>query len=319
MLPYADAPEAGKRSFPVVNVLLILLNIAVFVHELQLGSDGAQSFILKWGFVPADFWAGTGLLTLVTALFLHAGLLHIGGNMLFLWVFGDNVEDQLGHLTYLAFYLISGMIASIGFAVVVPHTTDPLIGASGAIAGVLGGYILLYPRAIVRTLLTFGPLITLGSVAAVIVIGFWFLLQVFDSFVSIFAVSSEGQTSVAFVAHVTGFIFGLIATGLIRQTRGQQVTHWNRERWFSRSFRNWVLLAIAITLLGALGRLIVGSYGSLFQMAAGGALVAIALLDGFQRLGGSQGLIGTAPRANKLIAVLQILAAISLASAMVGG
>ncbi|HET7036645.1 MAG TPA: rhomboid family intramembrane serine protease [Thermomicrobiaceae bacterium] len=319
MLPYADEPEVTRRAFPIVNVVLIALNVIVFIYELELGQAGAERFILRWGFIPADFWAGAGLLTIVTALFIHAGLLHIGGNLLYLWVFGDNVEDQLGHVTYLIFYLLAGIVGNIGFAVAFSHTGQPLIGASGAIAGVLGGYLLLYPRAIVRTVLTFGPFITLGGVAAVIVIGFWFVLQVIESLVSVLAVSpSAGESGVAFFAHVSGFIFGLIATGVIREARDQQLTHWHRERWWSRSFRNWALLALVATVVGIAGQLIIGHTGEVVRTVAGGVLVAIALLDGIGRLRGNPALLGTVPRTHKLIAILQILAALSLAGAVIG-
>jgi membrane associated rhomboid family serine protease len=321
VLPYADDPQVRSRRFPFVNDLLILINIGVFGHELQLSSAQANQFVEKWGFTPAQFWAGHHLITLVTAMFLHGGLMHIAGNMLFLWIFGDNVEDQLGHLTYLAFYLIGGIFASLFFAVVFSSSTDPLIGASGAIAAVLGGYILLYPRSIVRSILIFGPFLAAGGVAAAIMIGVWFLMQVFYSLSSINLLStSSAQSDVAFVAHVGGFAFGLVVTWLIRRERGQEVVHWEQRQWWNRAFRNWVLLIIGLSILGGAGQLAVDrgsiSAGS-FHLALGVLVVAIAAVDGFERLKGRSGLLGSGSGSSRVLAVLQIIAAVSVAGTLV--
>ncbi len=316
MLPYADEPQPRARRFPVVTVAIIAVNVLVFLYELSLGQSGAERFSVRWGFSPVDFWAGRNLETLLTAIFLHGGLLHIVGNMLFLWIFGDNVEDQLGHLTYLIVYLLAGIVASIAFAVAFPDERGPLVGASGAIAGVLGGYILLYPRAMVRTLLFFGPFLTLGRVAALFLIGFWFLLQVLQSIASLYPTAPRQGEQVAFVAHVGGFIFGLIVTGAIREARDQQVSYWRGRGWWSRSFRNWLLLVVGITALVLVSQALVASNavvaGRLLQVAIGAGIVAIALLDGIARLRGHRGLLGTGPRTNRIAAILQILAALSL-------
>ncbi|HUY99065.1 MAG TPA: rhomboid family intramembrane serine protease [Thermomicrobiaceae bacterium] len=319
MLPYADEPQPQARSFPYVTIGIILVCIAVFAHEVALGQAGAEAFSARWGFTPADFWAGRNLVTLVTALFLHAGLLHIAGNLIFLWVFGDNVEDQLGHVTYLLVYLGSGIVASVTFAIAFPHTSDPLVGASGAIAGVLGGYLLLFPRAMVRTLLAFVPFVTVGRVAAVILIGFWFLLQLIEGAASVLPVAPSSD--VAFLAHVGGFMVGLIATGVIREARDQEVSHWIGGRdWWSRSFRNWLLLAIGITLVAGLGGVALHGAGgltaSLVRSAAGGGVIAVALLDGVARLFGRRALLGSGPHANRFVAVLQIVAALALGAAL---
>lgn len=315
MLPYEDQPQPEKRSTPFVTILLILINIAVFVYELSLGQAGAESFSLRWGFVPSEFWSGQDLHTLITAQFLHGGLLHIAGNMIFLWVFGDNVEDQLGHWTYLFFYLAAGVVASITFAVAFPDANDPLVGASGAIAGVLGGYLLLFPRAVVRAVLSFGPFITIGTVAAVIMIGFWFLLQVIQSVVALLPMAP--QSNVAFLAHVGGFVFGLVTTGLIRQARGQEVVHDDNRPWWSASFRNWVLLSIVVTLLVLGSQVILGGglSGQIVRFVIGATVVSLAFLDGVARLTGRSGLLGS-PRANKGVALLQIFAALSLAATL---
>lgn len=317
MLPYADEPQPAARRFPIVTIGIILVSVAVFAYELSLGQTGAEAFTARWGFTPADFWAGRGLLTLITALFLHGGLLHILGNMIFLWVFGDNVEDQLGHWTYLLFYIVSGIIASITFALAFPHSTTPLVGASGAIAGVLAGYLLLFPRAMVRTVLTFGPFVTVGRVAAVILIGFWFLLQLIESAVSILPVAAA--TDVAFVAHVGGFVFGFVATGVIREVRDQGLGVWSGRAWWSRSFRNWLLLSIGLTILLGVAALLLrggGLAGQLLRLALGAGMSALAMLDGIARLLGARSILGGGPRANRLLAALQILAALSLAASL---
>lgn len=319
MLPYADDPRVRSRQFPFINNLLILINIGVFGHELRLNQVQLNRFIYKWGFIPAQFWHGHHPVTLVTATFLHAGLLHIAGNLLFLWIFGDNVEDQLGHFTYLGFYLVGGAVASLFFAIVFSGMTDPLIGASGAIAAVLGGYILLYPRSVVRSILIFGPFLAVGSVAAAIMIGIWFLMQVFYSLVSIHVLNMAAQSDVAFVAHVGGFAFGIVVTWLIRRDRGQEVIHWDRRPWWNRSFRNWVLLIIVLSLLGGAGQLAVDR-GSLtanaFHLMLGGLVVAVAAIDGFERLKGHSGLLG-APRSSRILAIIQIIAAVAVAGTLV--
>lgn len=321
MLPYADEPQPSARRFPAVTLAIIAVCIAVFAQEVSLGPEEVQAFGERWGFIPDEFWAGRGLVTLVTSLFLHGGLLHIAGNMLFLWVFGDNVEDQLGHGTFALFYLASGVVANIVFAVAFPDSIQPLVGASGAIAGVLAAYLLLFPRAMVRTLLAFGPFITLGRVSAAILIGFWFLLQVIQGAISVLPIAPGSD--VAFLAHVGGFVFGLIATGTIREVRDQSLGDWSGRRWWSRSFRNWLLVAVVVTVLLAGSQLLLAggeaATGTLARLTVGAGVVALALLDGVARLLGRRGILGTGPRTNKLVALAQILAALGLAGTMFTG
>lgn len=319
MLPYADDPRVRTRRFPIVNILIILANIVVFVHELQLNNAQINQFVDKWGFTPTQFWHGQHPVTLVTAIFLHAGLLHIAGNMLFLWIFGDNVEDQLGHVTYLAFYLAGGIAASLFYAVMFSGTSAPLIGASGAIAAVLGGYILLYPRSIVRSILIFGPFLATGGVAAVILIGVWFLMQVFYSLSSVSILNTGAQSDVAFVAHVGGFAFGLIVTWLVRRERGQEIIHWDRRQWWSRAFRNWVLLIVGLSVLAGAGQLAVDRdtiTAGTFHAGLAAVVVTIAVLDGIERLRGRRGLLGGS-EPSRLLAIIQIIAAISVAGTLV--
>ena len=320
MLPFADDPQVRSPRFPIITILLILINIVVFGYEVSLGEAGINRFVNRWGFTPADFWHGQHLITIVTAIFLHGGLLHIAGNMLFLWIFGDNVEDQLGHFTYLVFYLIGGIFASLVFAVVFAGSHDPLVGASGAIAAVLGGYILLYPRSIVRALLIFGPFLAVGGVAAFILIGLWFALQVVDSLGSISLIGTQAESNVAFFAHVAGFLFGLVVTWLIRERRQQEVVHWDHRPWWNRAFRNWVLLILLLSALGLAGREAVdaGSISSTaFRLGLGVLVVAIAVVDGIERLKGRTGLLGSGPHSSRLLAILQIVAAILAAAALV--
>ena len=225
MIPLSDAP-GRRRSFPAVNILLILINIAVFVHELSLGS-GLNRFFTDYGVVPAAIASGHPLsptapspiyITLLTSQFIHGGFLHIAGNMIFLWVFGDNVEDYMGHAGYLLFYLISGVIAGLGQVLADPSSTVPGIGASGAIAGVLAGYRVLFPRASVRTLLFLGPFIVMPRLSAFLLIGFWFLLQVISAFVEL-TVTAAASGGVAFFAHVGGFLFGLAVVAVWKSLR----------------------------------------------------------------------------------------------------
>jgi membrane associated rhomboid family serine protease len=320
VLPFADDPQVRSPRFPIITILLILINIVVFAYEVSLGEAGINRFVVRWGFTPADFWNGQHPITLITAIFLHGGLLHIAGNMLFLWIFGDNVEDQLGHVTYLAFYLVGGVFASLIFAIVFAGAHDPLVGASGAIAAVLGGYILLYPRSIVRALLIFGPFLAVGGVAAFILIGLWFALQVVDSLSSISVVSTEAESNVAFFAHVAGFLYGLVVTWFIRERRQQKVVHWDHRPWWNRVFRNWVLLILLLSALGLAGQQAVdtGSISSAaFRIGLSVLVVVIAAYDGIERLKGRSGLLGSGPHSSRLLAILQIVAAISAAAALV--
>lgn len=215
MLPLKD--DQPRYSTPVVNYLLIAANVAVFLFQATMSPRMADQFARVYGMVPqhlALFLSGSSRYTLpdvvipfFTSMFLHAGLEHVAGNMLFLWIFGDNVEDYLGHFSYLVFYLLSGLLAMMTQVVVYPHSTIPTVGASGAIAGVLGAYFLLYPRA--RVLTWFFVFVI--YIPAWFVLGEWFVLQ----FLSGAEMLSMGRTSrdvggVAFWAHIGGFISGMI-------------------------------------------------------------------------------------------------------------
>ncbi|MEO7908496.1 MAG: rhomboid family intramembrane serine protease [Roseiflexaceae bacterium] len=204
MLPIGD-DNSDRKTIPFVNYALIAINVLVFVLlELPQGQN-LDAFLTRWGAVPAQIMAGNGLITLITSMFLHGGWLHLGSNMLFLWIFGDNVEDAFGHGLYLLFYLLCGIVASFAHILVDTASTIPGVGASGAIAGVLAAYIVLFGARPVRVLMQG----VLTNVPSYVMIGLWFVTQL----VSGFGGQSDG---VAYWAHIGGFIAGLVLTFLLR-------------------------------------------------------------------------------------------------------
>jgi membrane associated rhomboid family serine protease len=209
MLPIGD-DNSTRKTFPFVTYALIAVNVVFFLIELA----GGDAFIMKWAFIPSRFLANPlgDFLTLFTAMFMHAGWVHLGGNMLYLWIFGDNVEDRFGHLKFLIFYLICGLVAT--FAQLIFNTTSdvPNLGASGAIAGVLGAYIILFPQGKIRVL--FGTQVV--QMSALIVIGIWIVLQFFSGIGSITSADTGG---VAYMAHIGGFASGILLTFLFRGNR----------------------------------------------------------------------------------------------------
>jgi membrane associated rhomboid family serine protease len=216
MFPIGD-DDSSRRTVPIVTYGLIALNVLFFFVELS----GGDAFLEKWAFVPSRFLANPAAdsLTLFTSMFMHAGWLHLGGNMLYLWIFGDNVEDRFGQATFIAFYLICGLAATfaqLGFSL---GSHVPNLGASGAIAGVLGAYILLFPQGRVRVLQ--GQRVI--QVPALIVIGLWIVLQLFSG---IGSVASSAQTGgVAYMAHIGGFLAGVALTFVLRGSRAAQATY----------------------------------------------------------------------------------------------
>jgi membrane associated rhomboid family serine protease len=221
MIPLSDDPP--RRVVPIITIGLIAVNVLVFLYELSLGGR-LQGFIQAFGAVPAEIASGRDFappaplgnvyLTLFTSMFLHGGWLHLGSNMLYLWVFGDNVEDALGHLGYLVFYLACGLCAGLAQIAISPTSTVPSVGASGAIAGVLGAYLVWFPSAGVRTLLILGPFITLQRVSAVLLIGFWFIMQLISGIGQLGIADETG--GVAFWAHIGGFVVGALIALLLR-------------------------------------------------------------------------------------------------------
>ncbi len=218
MIPVADSVRT--RRTPYVNISLILISIGVFIYELTLSTADLNQFFVDYGVVPNDIdaWVSdpSGIeepLTIATAAFVHGGWLHLGFNMLFLWVFGDNIEDALGHLPYLAFYLLAAAGAAALQVVTDTGSVIPMVGASGAIAGVLGAYLVLYPRATVAVLMPFFFFIPL-PVPAFALLVFWFVLQLFAGIASIG--TSEVSEGIAVWAHVGGFVTGLALILLLR-------------------------------------------------------------------------------------------------------
>ena len=215
MLPLAD--HNPRRTTPFVNVLLIVVNVLMFFWELSLGA-AIQPVLQNLAFVPATFWSSAPLVPSVVAMFvsmfLHGGWLHLGGNMLFLWVFGDNIEDRLGHGRYLLFYLACGVAATLAHAAMNPTSSVPSIGASGAIAGVLGAYLLLFPRQRITTLIPIFIFITIREIPAIVLLGFWFVLQIFVGTVSLGG-SIHEQGGVAYFAHIGGFLTGMVLVVLL--------------------------------------------------------------------------------------------------------
>lgn len=199
----------ARRTIPGITYTLIILNFAVFILELINGDP----FILRWSFIPARFLANPfgDFITIFTSMFMHAGWLHIIGNMLYLWIFGDNVEDRFGHLKFLIFYMVCGFVAVFAQMAVDPNSTIPSLGASGAIAGVLGAYIFMFPLA--RVLVLMGFIII--PLPALIVIGLWIVLQFFSGIGSIVDTTQEG--GIAYMAHIGGFFTGLILTPFLRR------------------------------------------------------------------------------------------------------
>lgn len=213
MIPIKDHNPTHRT--PWVNIAIIIANVAAFFYELSLGAH-LEGFFASFGVVPADVLLAfsehryaDGAVPFLTSMFLHGGWLHLGGNMLYLWVFGDNIEDKLGHGRYLVFYLLCGLAASILHVAIDPLSTIPTVGASGAISGVLGGYLLLFPRARVVTVIPIFLFIQLAELPALIVLGFWFVIQFFNGLVSL-GVETGGMGGVAWWAHVGGFLGGMI-------------------------------------------------------------------------------------------------------------
>ena len=216
MIPLRDTIRS--RRFPVVNWLIILVNCAAFYYELRIGSSSLNNFIDTWGLVPARFWADPqgAWMTIFSAMFLHGGWFHILSNMWVLFIFGDNVEDRMGGGGYLVFYLLSGTAAALTQAFLLPGSNAPMIGASGAIAGVLGAYTILFPRARILSLVPILFIFTVIEVPAVIFLLFWFASQLFSGFLSLGGASGSG---VAWWAHVGGFVFGILGVFLFAKRR----------------------------------------------------------------------------------------------------
>jgi membrane associated rhomboid family serine protease len=187
------------------------VNVIVFLMEL----NGGDAFVQRWSVIPADIVAGHHWITILTSMFMHEGWLHIGGNMIFFWAFGPQIEDVMGPSRYLTFYLLSGLVASLGQIAAMSASTIPNLGASGAIAGVMGAFLVTYPRDRIRTILFIGFVAPITILPAGLLIGVWFLIQLFSGVGSVAQTNTGG---VAYMAHVAGFIFGAVVARLFEHT-----------------------------------------------------------------------------------------------------
>ena len=224
MIPLRDV--IPSRTTPYITITIIGLNAVAWLFEISLPHEALNEFLTVYGVVPAYFSAPT----LITSMFLHGGWMHVIGNMWYLWIFGDNVEDRVGHGRFILFYLLCGIAAALGQVAVDPNSTLPTIGASGAIAGVMGAYFVLYPHSRVLTLI---PWIFLQVVElpATVLLGFWFLMQLFSAGTIAMTAASHGSGGVAFAAHVSGFVMGLIGVFLFKRPE--------RDRWASADYDRW--------------------------------------------------------------------------------
>jgi membrane associated rhomboid family serine protease len=221
MIPLRDV--IPSRTTPYATFALIGLNTLVFIYQFSM-REAVEEFILYFGLVPAAFsWVAV-----FTSMFLHGGLLHFGGNMLYLWIFGDNVEDRMGHGRFVVFYLLCGTAAALAQTIVNPDSVVPMVGASGAIAGVMGAYFVLYPRSRIVTLLPLFFFFHIVEVPAIFFLGFWFLLQLLSGVGSLAtATGSDAAGGIAFWAHAAGFLAGLSGVLVFRRPERQRVEWWN--------------------------------------------------------------------------------------------
>ncbi len=236
MFPLKD--DVPGRTTPFITVGLIALNVLVFLYQLSLGIEGqragnaARELIMEFGLVPCRLTGSCvdaipGLpapwVTVMSSMFLHGGIFHVGGNMLYLWIFGDNVEDTLGHGRFLLFYLLSGVAAALVQTMVSPASLIPMVGASGAVSGVLGAYLLLFPHARVLTLLIFGFFVRMVHIPALVVLGFWIVVQVVNGFLTVTTSLVGGASTgggVAWFAHIGGVVAGMALLFVLRPRGG---------------------------------------------------------------------------------------------------
>jgi membrane associated rhomboid family serine protease len=224
MIPLRDV--IPSRTTPYITITIILLNALAWLFEISLNERQLTQFLYVYGVVPAAFaWP-----TLITSMFLHGSWSHVIGNMWYLWIFGDNVEDRVGHGRFIVFYLLCGIAAALGQVAMDPNSMLPTIGASGAIAGVMGAYFVLYPQSRVLTLIPFIWL-QIVELPAVVLLGFWFLMQIFSAGTIAMTATTHGSGGVAFAAHVAGFVMGLIGVFVFKRPE--------RDRWASVDYDRW--------------------------------------------------------------------------------
>jgi len=222
VIPYKD--DNPTTTFPFVTIGIIVLNIVVFLYQITSPS-GTERLVFAYGAIPHYIISFDKVqpihpvLTVFTAMFMHGGIFHLAGNMLYLWIFGNNIEDKLGHVRFIVFYIFCGITAAYAHAITDPQSLIPMVGASGAISGVLGAYMLLFPRALVHTLVFLGFFVTVVKIPALIVIGFWVIIQFINGLISTGLIREGG---VAWFAHIGGFIAGLFTIKLWVPGRSKQ-------------------------------------------------------------------------------------------------
>ncbi len=227
MIPYKD--DNPLSSTPYVTIAIIALNVVIFIFEL-VNPEGIKELVVNYGAIPyslmtfQSFQPVSPVVTIFTSMFMHGGFLHIAGNMLYFWIFGNNIEDQLGHFKFIIFYLLCGIVAVYAYSMSDPTSLTPMIGASGAIAGILGAYILLFPRAQVYTIVFLGIFVQVIRLPALIVIGFWAIIQLANGLLTR---PMEQGGGIAWFAHVGGFVFGLLLIKLMLPKRRRRGRGWS--------------------------------------------------------------------------------------------
>jgi len=216
MIPLEDSTRR-PINFPIVTLTLIAVNVFVFVLELS----GGEAFINTWSLVPANIMTPHGFITIFTSMFMHAGWEHILGNMLFFWVFAPQIEDVMGSVSFLIFYLLGGVAATVAQVAIDPTSTVPILGASGAIAAVMGAFLITYPRDQIRTVVFLGRFMRITFLPAVVMVGLWFLSQLFSEVGALSQVQADG--GVAYVAHIGGFVFGALTCRLFESRRRRRL------------------------------------------------------------------------------------------------
>lgn len=226
LIPYSD-DDSRQRRFHFVVLLFLLINIAVFIYQVTRGEDGMARFVFSYAAIPFELTNFTDIpptiaypiwITAITSMFMHGGLLHIASNMLYLWVFGDNIEDAMGPFRFIIFYLLCGLGALAAQIAIDPGSQTPIVGASGAIAGILGGYLMLFPRGRVNVVTFIVIIPLLLRLPALIVIGFWILIQFFSGWASLGPNVDEATGGVAYFAHIGGFLTGVILIRFFRKS-----------------------------------------------------------------------------------------------------
>jgi membrane associated rhomboid family serine protease len=223
MIPLRDV--IPSRTTPYITVTIIVLNALAWLFEVSLPQRSLNAFLIQYGVVPAFFSAPT----LITSMFLHGSWMHILGNMWYLWIFGDNVEDRLGHGRFIVFYLLCGIAAALGQIFMDPNSTLPTIGASGAIAGVMGAYFILYPQSRVLTLVFIVFFLEVIELPALVLLGFWFLIQLVNAGAIAVTASTHGSGGVAFAAHIAGFVVGALGVFVFRK---RDLDRWERIDYY---------------------------------------------------------------------------------------